>query len=362
TTNAQQCAILEFRGARSVSEADVDGISEMFMTYFHPVGYIMVERAQIDKVISEQGFQSSSLTEAQMVKLGEILNVSKVVVGTVSMLGGEYQVDVRVVDVELGHDIAAEGASFNGNYRTNVSNLATRLANKLALATPLSPQESYAKGKKEYDAENYAEAVQWFQKAAEQGHAEAQYALGLCYYRGEGVQKNYAEAVQWFQKAAEQGHADAQRALGVCYYNGEGVQKNDAEAVKWFQKVAEQGHADAQYNLGLCYYRGYGMQQNYAEAVKWFRKAAEQGNADAQCALGVCYAKGNGVPQNYEEAVKWYRKAAEQGYATAQYNLGWCYERGNGVGENSTEAAKWLRKAAEQGDADAQKALNELGY
>ena len=75
TMNAQKCAVLEFSGAKSVSVADVDGISEMFMTYFRPAGYTMVERAQIERIISEQGFQRSSITDAQMVRLGKILNV-----------------------------------------------------------------------------------------------------------------------------------------------------------------------------------------------------------------------------------------------------------------------------------------------
>lgn len=142
TMNAQKCAVLEFRGAQSVSVSDVDGISEMFMTYFHPAGYTMVERAQIDKVISEQGFQRSSLTDAQAVKVGRILNVSKVVVGKVSRLGGQYQVDVRVVDVESGHDVALEGATFSGDYRTNVRNLATKLAGKIAVKSGATVQPS----------------------------------------------------------------------------------------------------------------------------------------------------------------------------------------------------------------------------
>lgn len=135
TMQAQKCAVLEFRGAQSVSVSDIDGISEMFMTYFRPAGYTMVERAQIDKVISEQGFQRSSMTDAQAVKVGRILNVSKVVVGKVSRLGGQYQVDVRVVDVESGHDVALEGATFSGDYRTNVRNLATKLAGKIAITS-----------------------------------------------------------------------------------------------------------------------------------------------------------------------------------------------------------------------------------
>lgn len=131
--NAQKFAVFEFRGSASLSVADVDGISEMFMTYFHPAGYTPVERAQIDKVIYEQGFQHSSLTEEQAVYCGEIMNVSKVVVGKVSMLGGQYQVDVRVVDVQSGHDAAFDGATFSGDYRANVRNLAQRLAGQIAI-------------------------------------------------------------------------------------------------------------------------------------------------------------------------------------------------------------------------------------
>ena len=142
TMQAQKCAVLEFRGAKSVSVSDVDGISEMFMTYFRPAGYTMVERAQIDKVISEQGFQRSSLTDYQAVKVGRILNVSKVVVGKVSRLGGQYQVDVRVVDVESGHDVALEGATFSGDYRTNVRNLSTKLAGKIAITSGGTVQAS----------------------------------------------------------------------------------------------------------------------------------------------------------------------------------------------------------------------------
>lgn len=133
TVYAQRIAVLEFESAKGISVADVDGISRMFMTYFHPAGYTLVDRNQVNKIISEQGFQRSSLTQEQMVRLGELLNVSKVVVGTVSMLGGKYQVDVSVDDVELGDYIATEGATFTGDYRTHVRDLATKLAAKIAV-------------------------------------------------------------------------------------------------------------------------------------------------------------------------------------------------------------------------------------
>lgn len=59
--------------------------------------------------------------------------------------------------------------------------------------------------------------------AAEQGHAEAQCSLGICYYYGAGVEKDSQEAATWYRRAAEQGHASAQCNLGVCYKNGRGV-------------------------------------------------------------------------------------------------------------------------------------------
>ena len=40
--------------------------------------------------------------------------------------------------------------------------------------------------------------------------------------------KDKAEAVKWFSKAAEQGHAVAQYNLGECYLNGCGVAKDEA--------------------------------------------------------------------------------------------------------------------------------------
>ena len=108
-----------------------------------------------------------------------------------------------------------------------------------------------------------------YKKAAEQGDADAQYNLGICYDKGDGVAQSYAEAVKWYKKAAEQGYAGAQNSLGNCYYNGNGVKQSYLQAVKWYKNAAEQGHAGAQNSLGNCYYKGNGVEQSYAEAVKW---------------------------------------------------------------------------------------------
>ncbi len=264
----------------------------------------------------------------------------------------------------------------------------------ITLTKQLTSEQLRIKGDECYDKKDYASAVEYYRKAAEQGNAAAQNRLGICYNIGLGVGKdsneaikwyrkaaeqgnavaqnnmgyyyyerqNYTEAARWYRKAAEQGQIAAQSSLAELYYNGRGVAKDYAEAVKWSRKAAEQGAPGAQYQLGNCYYFGYGVTQSYVEAVKWYRKAAEIGLADAQSDLGYCYRMGQGVVRDDAEGVKWYRKAAEHGCVQAQINLADCYRAGIGVTKSIPEAVKWYRKAASRGSDEAKSKLAELGY
>ncbi len=50
----------------------------------------------------------------------------------------------------------------------------------------------------------------------------------------------YLQAVELYQKAAEQGYAPSQNTLAYCYFEGVGVAVNESEAIKWLRKSAEQ--------------------------------------------------------------------------------------------------------------------------
>lgn len=149
TMQAQRCAVLEFKAGVGISQNDVDGISAIFITYFQPAGYTMVERTQIDKVIEEQGFQRSNMTQSQMVRVGQILNVSKIVVGDVNIVMGQYNVDCRVLNVETGTIAATEGATFaSSSYRSSMQNVAQKLAAKIAITPSSTVQTSTPSGSK----------------------------------------------------------------------------------------------------------------------------------------------------------------------------------------------------------------------
>lgn len=146
---AQRAAVMEFKAGVGISQADVDGISGIFTTYFRPAGYTMIERTQIDRIIEEQRMQRSAMTESQMVRVGQLLNLSKIVIGDVNVVMGQYNVDVRVINVESGTIAATEGATFAGSsYREVMKNLAQKLAGQIAISagptvsaqpTPSSP-------------------------------------------------------------------------------------------------------------------------------------------------------------------------------------------------------------------------------
>ena len=99
-------------------------------------------------------------------------------------------------------------------------------------------------GYKAYYAKDYATAHKEWKPLAEQGHAVAQYNLGVMYDRGYGVLKDYKEAVNWYRKAAKQGHSSGQYNLGVLYAKGAGVLKDMTKAKYWIKKAYEGDDAE----------------------------------------------------------------------------------------------------------------------
>ncbi len=90
------------------------------------------------------------------------------------------------------------------------------------------------------------ETAKYYRKVADQGNADAQYALGIMYMEGRGVEQSYETAAKYFHKSALQGRADAQYQIALMYLNGEGVKHSSIKAKLWLRKAAEQGHKEAQ--------------------------------------------------------------------------------------------------------------------
>lgn len=182
-----------------------------------------------------------------------------------------------------------------------------------------TPEEMYQKGKSAYDQKDYSDAVAWFRKAAEQGLADAQVYLGVCYSQGLGCEQDEDKAILWFQKAAGQGDVWGQFNLGVCYQNkseigDEDQIKNALQSEYWYVLAAKQNHSRAQSVLASmyevdCRVNGGNWFQACEKVEFWYRKAAENGDGYAQMWMGCdAFAR-----QQYDEAVKWFAMAGKNG-------------------------------------------------
>src|ERR1019366_2986204 len=116
----------------------------------------------------------------------------------------------------------------------------------------------------------------WCIKAAEQGDADSQYALGRLYEMGgllpsfRKIDRDLNKATVWYERAAGQGRREAQVWIGRTYFdqgdkewaNAPGrnppksAQEYWSKAYKWFLKAANQGDANAESYLGTIYFFG----------------------------------------------------------------------------------------------------------
>lgn len=62
------------------------------------------------------------------------------------------------------------------------------------------------------------------------------------YKEGRGVRQDYAKAMEWYKKAANQGDSDAQLNLGIMYEQGQGVRPNKRTANEWYEMACDSGN------------------------------------------------------------------------------------------------------------------------
>lgn len=211
---------------------------------------------------------------------------------------------------------------------------------------------------------NYSQAIEWYQKAKQNGHSKADAEIaklqsakqpttsnvqGDQYFQ----QKNYAAACSYYQISSDNGDVYATRMLAECYIRMD--KNNHPKAVKYYKQLADQGDKDALYRLGDCYMKGIGVKKNESEAFSCYMKAANLGHTDAAYTVAQCFEKSKGVSQkNMSLAYNWYQKAATDGHTLAQYRLGQYFEKGQGGEKDLSQAYEWYLLAAQEGNADAQ--------
>jgi hypothetical protein len=140
------------------------------------------------------------------------------------------------------------------------------------IGAPLSAQSVKA-GIEAWQRSDYAGAVAIWRPLAEKGDADAEFNLAQAYRLGRGVPTNLSAAKTWFERAANQGHVDAQTTLGLLLFqNGD-----QAEGLKWLKKAADQGEPRALLVYGTALVNGDSVTQDPALGYAFVSRAAAQG-------------------------------------------------------------------------------------
>lgn len=185
--------------------------------------------------------------------------------------------------------------------------------------------------------------------AASHGDAEAQTEIGFDYEWGIGVEQSLAEAIKWYQMAAEQKEPKAQRFLGTMYLKGGiFISANKEKAFELFMSAATAGDIDSMYQIGCLYRSGDGCEKRPDIALEYFRRASSLGHVGSMAELGWHYEFGIGTEQNYQEAKQWYQKGANMGDSFSLYRLGRIVLDGCGEPPNPTKAFQCFSEAADK--------------
>lgn len=166
------------------------------------------------------------------------------------------------------------------------------------------------------------------QQAQDANDAEAQFHLANAYYHGQGVAgPDPALALEWYGKAADQGHIGAQVMLGSLYDEGAGVPRDLQKSIAYYNAASEAGDANATERLAWIYFENEELENNYLKAAALFQSIAAHSH-DAQYMLGYLYYEGKGFPQNYAQARHWFEAARAAGNTRPPADLAYIYERG----------------------------------
>jgi uncharacterized protein len=143
-----------------------------------------------------------------------------------------------------------------------------------------------------------AGALDWYELAEDHEVRGVGILIEHWVREGKLPKPDYKKRLKAQLAAANAGDAEAQYRLGMMYFRGRGAKPDYKEMQRWFLAAANQGHPIAQLRMGNMYKDGYFQTRDLPRANEWFRKAAMQNNGFALSILGVGHMGGLGVPQD----------------------------------------------------------------
>jgi TolB-like protein len=133
--NKPTIAVLSLE-AKNVGKETADAVADILSTeLFNSQRFKVIERQAILRILEEQKLQMTGVTDmTQAVEIGKVLNVEKILIGSVSRLGESYIINTRLVNVKTGAlEVAQNATSKSGEEGLTeaINNLVAKMTEKV---------------------------------------------------------------------------------------------------------------------------------------------------------------------------------------------------------------------------------------
>ena len=172
------------------------------------------------------------------------------------------------------------------------------------------------------------------------GDAESQYILSTYVPR--------EEAVDWLEKAAEQGHTISMGRLCEMYRGAHGVKRDLKKGIAWCEKAITAKDPTGYFAYAFYYYDGLGVAQDWMKGAALHRQARELGSPHVDMFLRKMHTL---CPMKDGQNVKAYacQVLAAQGDVQAQIFVRDMFLRGRwGVQQDAEKADYWTGVLADK--------------
>jgi len=132
-------AVIKFKSlnqeAHEISLGDL--VSETFTSALvNSSAFKIIEREQLDKVIKEMEMSKTGFIDTtDAIEIGKMLHADAIITGSVALLGGQIQLNARIIDIESAYVISAESKTTRytlQNINTVVNSIVRKLSSSLS--------------------------------------------------------------------------------------------------------------------------------------------------------------------------------------------------------------------------------------
>ena len=128
-------AVMDFDARSGITKEEAASLSDIFQSQLVDMGeFIVVDRARIKAILSEQGFQQSeacSQTEC-IVEAGKILKVDRMFAGTIGKIGKTFNVNISAIDIGTAQIVINKSRQYSGEIDDLASEIVPEMANEIA--------------------------------------------------------------------------------------------------------------------------------------------------------------------------------------------------------------------------------------